>query len=205
MVFSRADMRWRRGVCLVSITVLDRGRYRTSKALPLERGRPLGQVGMLVLRVLGSSVTRIIDEINVLFPLAAGITVQSECPIGLIGDDIEAVCARAAEKFGMTAAQLEALKTSMGPAHALKFLHAIGAKLGVEPGFVQGNREGGFGVTPAEAVAKIAAAKQDPAFRKRLAEKDMQATADWRMWHKIGYPQGEVNTSPTHQGIVRRA
>lgn len=111
----------------------------------------------------------------------------------------------AAEKFGMTADQLEGLKTAMGPAHALKFLHAIGAKLGVEPGFVQGNREGGFGVTPAEAVAKIAAAKQDPAFRKRLAEKDMQATADWRMWHKIGYPHGEVNTSPTHQGIVRRA
>jgi len=34
---------------------------------------------------------KIIDEINVLFPLAKGITIQSECPIGLIGDDIEAV------------------------------------------------------------------------------------------------------------------
>ncbi|MBL3574812.1 nitrogenase molybdenum-iron protein alpha chain [Rhodovulum sulfidophilum] len=32
-----------------------------------------------------------IDEINALFPLSKGITVQSECPIGLIGDDIEAV------------------------------------------------------------------------------------------------------------------
>ena len=31
------------------------------------------------------------DEIEELFPLNKGITVQSECPIGLIGDDIEAV------------------------------------------------------------------------------------------------------------------
>jgi nitrogenase molybdenum-iron protein alpha chain len=34
---------------------------------------------------------RIIDEIGDLFPLAKGISIQSECPIGLIGDDIEAV------------------------------------------------------------------------------------------------------------------
>jgi nitrogenase molybdenum-iron protein alpha chain len=33
----------------------------------------------------------LIDEIGMLFPLAKGITVQSECPVGLIGDDIEAV------------------------------------------------------------------------------------------------------------------
>nr|Q02452.1 RecName: Full=Nitrogenase molybdenum-iron protein alpha chain; AltName: Full=Dinitrogenase; AltName: Full=Nitrogenase component I [Frankia alni]CAA40327.1 dinitrogenase reductase [Frankia sp.] len=32
-----------------------------------------------------------LDEIVELFPLAKGISVQSECPIGLIGDDIEAV------------------------------------------------------------------------------------------------------------------
>ncbi len=41
-------------------------------------------------------LTKIIDEIETLFPLNRGITVQSECPIGLIGDDIEAV----AEKKG---------------------------------------------------------------------------------------------------------
>ncbi|WP_099590654.1 nitrogenase molybdenum-iron protein alpha chain [Leptospirillum ferriphilum] len=34
---------------------------------------------------------KIIDEIERLFPLNKGITIQSECPIGLIGDDIEAV------------------------------------------------------------------------------------------------------------------
>ncbi|MEL6979507.1 MAG: nitrogenase molybdenum-iron protein alpha chain [Pseudomonadota bacterium] len=34
---------------------------------------------------------KLIDEIETLFPLNKGVTIQSECPIGLIGDDIEAV------------------------------------------------------------------------------------------------------------------
>jgi len=36
-------------------------------------------------------LAKIVDEIEGLFPLAKGVTLQSECPIGLIGDDIEAV------------------------------------------------------------------------------------------------------------------
>lgn len=36
-------------------------------------------------------LAKMIDEIETLFPLNKGITIQSECPIGLIGDDIEAV------------------------------------------------------------------------------------------------------------------
>ena len=45
---------------------------------------------------------KVIDEINVLFPLAKGVTVQSECPIGLIGDDIEAVSKKKAKESGKT-------------------------------------------------------------------------------------------------------
>jgi len=36
-------------------------------------------------------LAKTIDEIETLFPLNNGTTIQSECPIGLIGDDIEAV------------------------------------------------------------------------------------------------------------------
>lgn len=36
-------------------------------------------------------LSKIVDEIEGLFPLAKGVTLQSECPIGLIGDDIEVV------------------------------------------------------------------------------------------------------------------
>ncbi|MUG93761.1 nitrogenase molybdenum-iron protein alpha chain [Scytonema sp. UIC 10036] len=44
-------------------------------------------------------LTKIIEEIEELFPLNRGISVQSECPIGLIGDDIEAVAKKASKQI----------------------------------------------------------------------------------------------------------
>ncbi|GBE11210.1 nitrogenase molybdenum-iron protein alpha chain [bacterium BMS3Bbin12] len=43
---------------------------------------------------------KLIDELDRLFPLSKGITIQSECPVGLIGDDIEAVAKRKVEELG---------------------------------------------------------------------------------------------------------
>ncbi|TKA96788.1 nitrogenase molybdenum-iron protein alpha chain [Cereibacter changlensis] len=43
-----------------------------------------------------------IDELNTLFPLNNGISIQSECPIGLIGDDIEAVSRKKKKDIGKT-------------------------------------------------------------------------------------------------------
>jgi nitrogenase molybdenum-iron protein alpha chain len=40
-------------------------------------------------------LAKIMNEIEELFPLNKGISIQSECPIGLIGDDIEAVAKKA--------------------------------------------------------------------------------------------------------------
>ncbi|MBD2665721.1 nitrogenase protein alpha chain [Richelia sinica FACHB-800] len=45
-------------------------------------------------------LTKLIEEIEVLFPLNRGISIQSECPIGLIGDDIEAVAKKASKTTG---------------------------------------------------------------------------------------------------------
>lgn len=39
-------------------------------------------------------LAKLVDEIEMLFPLNKGITIQSECPVGLIGDDIEAIAKR---------------------------------------------------------------------------------------------------------------
>jgi nitrogenase molybdenum-iron protein alpha chain len=44
-------------------------------------------------------LAKLIEEIEGLFPLNKGISVQSECPIGLIGDDIEAVSKKASAQF----------------------------------------------------------------------------------------------------------
>ncbi|HJW03160.1 MAG TPA: nitrogenase molybdenum-iron protein alpha chain [Azospira sp.] len=45
---------------------------------------------------------KVIDEIGAIFPLARGISIQSECPIGLIGDDIEAVAKKKTKEIGKT-------------------------------------------------------------------------------------------------------
>ncbi|MBF0310746.1 MAG: nitrogenase molybdenum-iron protein alpha chain [Magnetococcales bacterium] len=45
-------------------------------------------------------LAKLLGEVNSLFPLNKGISVQSECPVGLIGDDIEAVAKKAAADLG---------------------------------------------------------------------------------------------------------
>jgi nitrogenase molybdenum-iron protein alpha chain len=44
-------------------------------------------------------LAKIIDEIETLFPLNKGVSIQSECPIGLIGDDIEAVAKAKSKEY----------------------------------------------------------------------------------------------------------
>ncbi|RCU52501.1 MULTISPECIES: nitrogenase molybdenum-iron protein alpha chain [Corallincola] len=47
-------------------------------------------------------LSTIVDEIETLFPLSKGISIQSECPVGLIGDDIEAVAKVKGKEIGKT-------------------------------------------------------------------------------------------------------
>ncbi|MCJ2541925.1 nitrogenase molybdenum-iron protein alpha chain [Thermostichus vulcanus] len=47
-------------------------------------------------------LAKVLLEANELFPLVKGITIESECPVGLIGDDIEAVAKKAAKEIGKT-------------------------------------------------------------------------------------------------------
>ncbi|MBF0181234.1 MAG: nitrogenase molybdenum-iron protein alpha chain [Magnetococcales bacterium] len=45
-------------------------------------------------------LAKLLDEANALFPLNKGISIQSECPVGLIGDDIEAVAKQKGAEMG---------------------------------------------------------------------------------------------------------
>jgi nitrogenase molybdenum-iron protein alpha chain len=45
-------------------------------------------------------LAKLIDEIETLFPLSKAISIQSECPVGLIGDDIEAVAKKSSSEIG---------------------------------------------------------------------------------------------------------
>ena len=109
----------------------------------------------------------------------------------------------AAERFGMSEPQLQALSDTMGPAMALKFLHNIGAKLGVEPDFVQGDRQVGFnGLTPDDAKAKIKAAQNDLGWQKKWKDGDAAARKEYRDWHNIAYPA--ANVSPFEAKVAPR-
>ena len=44
-------------------------------------------------------LAKLIDEVESLFPLSKAVSVQSECPIGLIGDDIEAVSKKKSKEY----------------------------------------------------------------------------------------------------------
>ncbi|WAL58421.1 nitrogenase molybdenum-iron protein alpha chain [Thermocoleostomius sinensis] len=44
-------------------------------------------------------LAKLLTEMNELFPLAKGVTIESECPVGLIGDDIEAVAKKSAKEI----------------------------------------------------------------------------------------------------------
>ncbi len=45
-------------------------------------------------------LVKVINEIESLFPLNKGISIMSECPVGLIGDDIEAVSKKVTKEIG---------------------------------------------------------------------------------------------------------
>jgi len=45
-------------------------------------------------------LVKVIDEIEAMFPLNKGISVMSECPVGLIGDDIEMVAKKKSKEIG---------------------------------------------------------------------------------------------------------
>ena len=101
---------------------------------------------------------------------------------------------RAASAFGMTGEQLTALKTAMGPAAAMKFLHNIGTKVAVPTnGMVNSdNRTSGFGMSPDQAKAEIARLKSDKAFSAQYVAKDdktrFEAREKMKQLNQIAYP-----------------
>jgi hypothetical protein len=99
---------------------------------------------------------------------------------------------KAATAFGMTTAQLDGLKAAMGPGEAMKFLHNIGSKLATEDAFIgaDGKPSSTGGLTPAQAVSKIAELRKDGEFVKRYSAGEMAAKSEMARLHQIAYPQG---------------
>lgn len=101
---------------------------------------------------------------------------------------------RAALAFGMDQDTLSALKTTMGPAKAMKFLHAIGSKVAVpENGLINGQVAPGFSsMTPASAQAKISELRASKTFAQQFASADPKVRSEARdtmtRLHQIAFP-----------------
>jgi hypothetical protein len=99
----------------------------------------------------------------------------------------------AAQKFGMKEEQLAALKAAMGPAGAMKFLHGLGTKLGVEGDFVSGGKGGPVPLTMEQARASITNLRRDRDFAARFNSPDVsvrsEARKDMERLQKLAYPE----------------
>jgi hypothetical protein len=107
---------------------------------------------------------------------------------GAAYDKHATVVDRAAQAFGMDVATLDALKQTMGPAKAMKFLHAIGSKMG-EAEYVDGKGQGMGVMTPEQAKSEIAALKQDKAWTAKYLGGDREALAQMERLHRWAYPE----------------
>lgn len=101
---------------------------------------------------------------------------------------------KAAEAFGMGQEELTALKSALGPGKAMKFLHTIGSKLGVEGKFIEGAGNGGtMSLTPAQAQAELTRLKSDKTFIEMWNSKtDLKSRQEARQkmyqLQQIAYP-----------------
>ena len=102
-------------------------------------------------------------------------------------DQNAALVDNAAKAFGMDADQLLALREAMGPAGAMKFLHAIGSKLGTDDSLPIGETKPGFAMTPQQAQAKLTALQADPEWSKKYMEGNAEARAESERLHKFAY------------------
>jgi hypothetical protein len=106
-----------------------------------------------------------------------------------LGDKFEKftnVARQAADAFGLGPEGVDKLASALGFSGTMKFLNAIGSKMG-EAEFHGGGGGGNMGSQ--QAIAEINALKMDASFANRLVNKEAEATAKWDRLHQIAYPQ----------------
>lgn len=93
---------------------------------------------------------------------------------------------RAAEKYGVSAEDMQKMASVLGPAKTLKLMSEIGASLG-EGSFVTGSGNSSGAKTPAAAKAEINALTSDRDFYLKLSSGDVAAKEKWDSLHKYAF------------------
>jgi len=101
-----------------------------------------------------------------------------------------AVAQQAAPKLGFTKEVVDALEDKLGYDGVMKFVHALGAKLGEHGFHSSGTPSGtsGFGTSVEAAKAEITALRSDGDFIRRMAEGDSVAVSKWKTLHQQAFP-----------------
>ena len=106
-----------------------------------------------------------------------------------------AVVDRAAMAFGLDQDTVSALRDVLGPAKAMKFLHAVGSKIAMpENGLINGQIAPGFSsMSPAAAQAKINELRTSKTFAQQFVSPDPKVRSEARdqmtRLHQIAFPQ----------------
>lgn len=105
---------------------------------------------------------------------------------GLAFEDNVGQAKKAAQAFGVSEEQIDAMEKSIGLAATMKFFHNVGVKMG-EADFVTGKGTAKT-LTPEGAKSRIAELMTDTHFSKRLREGDLSAKDEWNRLHTFAYP-----------------
>ena len=110
---------------------------------------------------------------------------------GAAFDKFIQVAQGAAREFGISKDTIDSLEKAMGFAGVMRFMNALGAKIG-DPKFVSGDGNSGFNGTmaPAQAQAQLSALKGDPGFVTKYLNGDVEARARMENLTKMAFPDG---------------
>lgn len=102
------------------------------------------------------------------------------------------IARQAAQAFGLDAETITKIEDQVGFSKVMKFMHAVGSKIG-EDGFTVGGKSSGFGVmTPAQALNKINDLRRDPGFVSRYTNGDHEAKTLMSKLHEYAYPEANA-------------
>lgn len=110
---------------------------------------------------------------------------------GMAHDQNVALGKKAVQAFGLTADVIDKLEGAMGYSGVMKFMQALGSKLG-EHGFVDGNTRISFqngALSPDQAKSRITELKKDTDFTRRYVAGDMAAREEFEKLHRYAYPE----------------
>lgn len=96
---------------------------------------------------------------------------------------------RAAREYGLDEAKLNKMEQALGTGEMLKLMARIGRSQGESTFTGSGGKSGMFGMTPAQAQARIGELKADKGWTQKYVSGDADARAEFQRLHQLAFPE----------------